>query len=65
MIPIAAPNAQPFGSRGTAASPHTHAPQSSGKPADSKLDTGNSKGQGLPPHGAPKPVGNGKSNPLH
>jgi hypothetical protein len=61
---MAAPNAQPFGSRGTAATPNEHAPVEGGKPADSKLDTGNSRGPALPAHGTPAPVGNGKSNPL-
>lgn len=68
---MAAPNAQPFGSRGGMKAPNEHAPTKSGMPATS---IGGGKGKdpehddnaktGLAPHGTPKPVGNGKKNPL-
>lgn len=59
---MAAPNAQPSGSRPGPLSPHTHAPHKAGKPAG-EHSHGNSKGSGLPKHGAPKGVGaNKKSN---
>jgi len=43
-------------------SPNEHAPNQSGKPATSGRAN---LGQPIAPHGTPKPVGNGKKNPLH
>lgn len=60
---MAAPNKQPAGSRPAPGTVHTHAPHSAGKP--SAGSNGGGKGQGVAPHGAPKPMGNGKANPLH
>jgi hypothetical protein len=59
---MAAPNAQPFGSRGGMKAPNQHPEHNAGKPASS----GKAKmGEGIAPHGTPKPVGDGKKNPLH
>jgi hypothetical protein len=60
---MAAPNAQPFGSRGGMKAPNEHAPQEAGKPAGSR-SPGSPGGNTVAPHGTPKPVGNGKTNPL-
>jgi hypothetical protein len=63
---MAAPNQQPFGSRGGMKAPNTHSPQSGGKTSSkSSPTTGHSGEQGVASHGTPKPVGNGKKNPLH
>lgn len=63
---MAAPNAQPCGSRPGPKAPNEHAPFSSGKPA-SEHSHGDDKGKGsgVAGHGTPKPIGNGKANPLH
>lgn len=63
---MAAPNKQPAGSRPGPKAPFEHDPHKAGKPASSHShgdDKG--KGSGVAPHGTPKPLGNGKSNPLH
>lgn len=59
---MAAPNKQPAGSRPGPSAPHEHAPHKGGKP-----DSGgrNPKLGAVAPHGAPKPVGKNKGNPLH
>jgi hypothetical protein len=59
---MAAPNKQPAGSRPGPKAVHQHAPHEGGKPSTSH-DCGN-LGQGVAPHGTPKPIGNGKANPL-
>lgn len=60
---MAAPNKQPAGSRPGPKAPNEHAPFAGGKPsAGGKAPSSNS---GLGPKGTPKPVGNGKKNPLH
>jgi hypothetical protein len=59
---MAAPNKEPFGSRGGMKSPNEHAPNKAGKPASSGRAM---LGQGVANHGTPKPVGNNKKNPLH
>jgi hypothetical protein len=59
---MAAPNAQPAGSRPGPASVHEHDAHDAGMP--SKGPVGSGPGQGVAPHGTPAPVGNGKSNPL-
>lgn len=59
---MAAPNKQPFGARGGMSAPNEHDPHKSGVPSGS----GRAElGKGLPAHGAPKPVGKSKKNPLH
>jgi hypothetical protein len=59
---MSAPNQQPAGSRPAPGKVHQHGPHVGGKPSGSgRADLG----KGLPAHGAPKPVGNGKKNPLH
>lgn len=63
---MAAPNAQPCGSRPTPGTAHEHAPFEGGMPA-SGANAGMDdeiNGTGVAPHGTPAPVGNGKSNPL-
>lgn len=60
---MSAPNAQPAGSRPAPGKVNTHAPHSAGKPSSGPAK-GN-LGQGVASHGTPKPVGNGKKNPLH
>lgn len=60
---MAAPNAQPCGSRPGPAAVHEHAPFEGGKPT-ANLDPSNKPAQGVAGHGTPKPVGNGKKNPL-
>lgn len=59
---MAAPNAQPAGSRPGPKAPNEHSPISSGVPSKGPVSSG--KGQGVAGHGTPKAVGNGKSNPL-
>ena len=59
---MAAPNKQPAGSRPAPKAPHTHAPHSAGK---SSGGSSHGPGQGVAGHSTPKPVGKGKSNPLH
>ena len=59
---MAAPNKQPAGSRPGPARPNEHAPHQAGKPSSGSASHG--PGQGVAPHGTPKPVGNGKKNPL-
>lgn len=63
---MAAPNKQPTGSRPGPKAPNEHAPNKAGVPT-SGAEGGNAqgKGSGVAPHGTPKPVGNGKKNPLH
>lgn len=63
---MAAPNKQPCGSRPGPASPQEHGPfkgsvngQGQTTPINSVLGE-----KGVAKHGAPKPVGNKKSNPL-
>lgn len=57
---MAAPNAQPCGSRPGPKAPNTHAPHDDGMPSSS----GKHGGGQVAPHGTPSPVGNGKKNPL-
>lgn len=59
---MAAPNQQPCGDRPGPASVHEHAPHKSGVPSTTRASHG--PGQGVAGHGTPKPVGNGKKNPL-
>ena len=61
---MAAPNKQPAGSRPGPKAPFEHAPQKGGGNTSGHSNPP-SKGDGIAPHGTPKPVGNGKSNPLH
>ena len=59
---MSAPNAQPAGSRPAPGKVHTHGPHEGGKPSGSGRAN---LGQGaVAGHGTPKPVGNGKKNPL-
>lgn len=59
---MSAPNAQPAGSRPAPGVVHEHDAFEDGTPSSSgRADLG----KGLPAHGAPAPVGNGKANPLH
>lgn len=60
---MSAPNQQPAGSRPAPGKVHTHQPLDDGMPSSGGRNPG--KGQGVAPHGTPKPVGNGKKNPLH
>lgn len=59
---MSAPNAQPAGSRPAPGKVHTHGPHKGGVPANGPA--AGPLGQGVAGHGAPKPVGKGKSNPL-
>lgn len=59
---MAAPNKQPFGSRGGMKSPNEHAPHEGGKPSQGGGSLG--KGSGVAPHGTPGKVGANKKNPL-
>lgn len=59
---MAAPNKQPAGSRPAPGTAHEHAPHKAGKPS---AGGSHGPGQGVAPHGTPKPVGKNKSNPLH
>lgn len=64
---MAAPNAQPCGSRPGPKSPNEHSPFSGavngeGQTTPHKAVLGESD---VATHGTPKPTGNGKSNPLH
>lgn len=59
---MSAPNQQPTGSRPAPGKVHTHAPHNDGMPSKGASNPG--PGQGVAPHGTPKPVGNGKKNPL-
>lgn len=61
---MAAPNKQPAGSRPGPKAPNEHAPHEGGKPSNDH-GCGHGMGQGIAPHGTPKPIGNGKANPLH
>lgn len=62
---MAAPNKQPTGSRPGPAAVHTHAPHDGGKTSSKGApSTGHSGETGVASHGTPKPVGNGKKNPL-
>lgn len=62
---MAASNKQPFGSRGGMSAPNTHAPIDGGKTSSKGApSTGHSGESGVASHGTPKPVGNGKKNPL-
>lgn len=61
---MAAPNKQPAGSRPGPGKVHEHDPHKAGKPSPSGT-CGHGMGQGVAPHGTPKPIGNGKANPLH
>lgn len=58
---MSAPNAQPAGSRPAPGKVHEHGPHDDGMPSGSGRAN---LGQGVAPHSTPKPVGNGKSNPL-
>lgn len=58
---MAAPNSQPFGSRGGMKAPSEHSEHNDGMPAKSGRAA---LGKGVAAHGTPKPVGNGKKNPL-
>lgn len=60
---MAAPNKQPAGSRPAPGTAHEHGPHSSGKPSPADCCS-HGMGQGIAPHGTPKPIGNGKANPL-
>lgn len=60
---MAAPNAQPSGSRPGPAAAHTHAPNQSGKPSPG-FDPANKAPQGVAPHGTPGKVGANKKNSL-
>ena len=60
---MAASNKQPTGSRPGPGTAHTHGPNQAGKPGTGHSNPG--PGQGIAPHGTPKPVGNNKKNPLH
>lgn len=59
---MVAPNKQPSGSKPGPKAPNEHAPFQKGKPASGSHVHG--PGQGVAPHGTPKPQGNGKKNPL-
>lgn len=59
---MAAPNKQPAGSRPAPGTAHEHGPHAAGKPSAGAENKG---WQGVAPHGTPKPIGNGKANPLH
>lgn len=61
---MAAPNAQPAGSRPGPAAVHEHAPNQAGKPSSGFAPGSGGKGQGVAGHSTPAPVGKGKSNPL-
>lgn len=64
---MAAPNKQPAGSRPGPAAVHTHAPFDGGKPSgghSAAPKASHSGESGVASHGTPKPVGNGKKNPL-
>lgn len=62
---MAAPNKQPAGSRPGPASVHTHAPYKSGSGGGGASPTAKHSGEtSVAKHGAPKPVANGKKNPL-
>lgn len=62
---MAAPNKQPAGSRPGPKAPNEHAPHKAGTPsAGAENGNASGKGSGVAAHGTPKPVGNGKSNPL-
>lgn len=62
---MAAPNAQPFGSRGGMAAPHEHDVYEAGNPGGTAAPTASHSGEsGVAKHGTPKPVGAGKKNPL-
>jgi hypothetical protein len=65
---MAAPNAQPFGDRPGPAAPHVHSPYDGKKSSAGghvNPPGGHSGVSGSrAPHGTPKPVGNGKKNPL-
>lgn len=62
---MAAPNAQPCGSRPGPAAVHEHAPNQGPMPPGG-FDTSDvyDNGAAVAGHGTPKPVGNGKKNPL-
>lgn len=64
---MAAPNQQPTGSRPGPGTVHTHPAHQAGTPGKGAPapKTGHSGEQGVASHGTPKPVGNGKKNPLH
>lgn len=63
---VAAPNKQPCGSRPGPKAPNQHAPVVGGNSKSGAENGGASgKGSGVAAHGTPKPVGNGKRNPLH
>ena len=62
---MAAPNKQPAGSRPGPKAPNTHAPVEGGYPKGGASNPPTVGNPGVAPHGTPKPVGNGKSNPLH
>lgn len=64
---MAAPNKQPAGSRPGPGKVHEHGPHkgvanSGAKPSPDAKVLGETN---LAKHGTPKPVGNGKKNPLH
>lgn len=64
---MSAPNAQPAGSRPAPKAPNTHSPHEgfgTGGSSTSAPSTGHSGESGVAKHGTPKPVGNGKKNPL-
>lgn len=63
---MAAPNQQPAGSRPAPGRVHEHSPHKAGVPnKGAENGAAKGKGSGVAKHGAPKPSGNGKRNPLH
>jgi hypothetical protein len=65
---MVAPNRQPSGSKPGPAAVHTHPAHEGGSPSGGRVDSrndGHSGEKGVASHGTPKPVGNGKKNPLH
>ena len=62
---MVAPNKQPSGSKPGPAAPHQHPAHDHGPTKGSKGGGEPRSGNGVAPHGTPKPVGNGKKNPLH
>jgi hypothetical protein len=62
---MTAPNKQPSGSKPGHAAVNTHAPYSAGSGGGKGAPKASHSGEtNVAKHGAPKPVGNGKKNPL-